>query len=83
MERVAGDVLHHAQRERHDRPQAEVPERDLHEAERDDGAERDEGAGLRRFEVRCAKCDGVDQPAGEQRHEQVGHGGADHGKPKA
>ena len=35
-------------------------------------------AGLRRLEVGRAERDGVDQPPGEQRHEQVGDGCADH-----
>ena len=41
-------------------------------------AERPRGGGLRRLEVGRAERDGVDQPACEQRHEQVGDGRADH-----
>ena len=63
-----GGVAHDAQRERHHRPPADMPEHDHRDAERDDrekGGERGVAAG-------GAERQRVDQPAGIDRHEDLG-----------
>ncbi len=71
--RATSDMI--LQRERHDRLQAGQPQDHRHQPQRHDGAECDKRRMPRRRIV-CPPREGVDQMAGEHRHEQVGRGRA-------
>ena len=77
MKRIARNVRHHLQREGHDAPEAEMAQRELRQAERDDRRERPQRAGLRRLHIGRAQRHRIDQLAGIERHEHVGDGRAD------
>jgi hypothetical protein len=72
-EGVARHVGHDPQRERHDRMQPDQAQGHRYQAERHDRTERGErrAAGDR---VRGSRGHGIDEMAGEHRHEQIGDG---------
>ena len=74
-EGVARHVGHDPQRERHDRLQPDQAQDHRDQPQRHDRAERQDRRAAR-GRVRRARGHGIDEMAGEHRHEQIGHGRA-------